>query len=130
MDDESLTEILSGRHFNMAERAQRGIWPHAPLSFEAVVSHLSRIIRTRTWFPRRFVPAESGEAIADVTVIERRGDHDYVVHVQRSGPSGYTVAGRAARPFGRAEGAAAFFLEAEFNLPGDIDGWKVVRDAT
>ena len=69
----------------------------------------------------------AGEAVADATVIERRSDKLYLVHIQRSGASGYTVAERGTRAFTRAEDAAAFFLEAEFHLPGDLDGWKVVR---
>jgi hypothetical protein len=127
MDDESLTEIVSGRHLNMAERQRRGIWPHPPMQFDAVASHVAGLLRTREWFPQRFVPAQPGEPVADTTAIERRSGTEYVVHFQRSGASGYTVAERGTRVFDRAEDAAAFYLEAAFNLPGDIDGWKVVR---
>jgi hypothetical protein len=127
MDDDSLTEIVSGRHLNMPERRRRGIWPHPPMQFEAVVCHVAGLVRTREWFPQRFVPDVPGRPVADVTAIERRSDTEYAVHIQRSGASGYTVAERGVRIFNRAEDAAAFYLEAEFNLPGDIDGWKVVR---
>lgn len=127
MDDESLTDLLSGRHFSMPERIRRGIWPHAPLPYETVASHLARLIRARPWFPLLFIPARPGEEVPDVTAIERREDRTYVVHLQRSGPSGRTVAGKAARVFDTAEKAAVFFLEAELRLPGDLDGWQVVR---
>jgi len=127
MDDESLTEILSGRHFSMVERAQRGLWPHPPLRFDDIVGRLAAVLRERDWFPRAFTPARPGDAVADFTAVERRADGTFVVHGQRSGPTPATIGASGAKVFATAEAAAGFFLEAEFNLPGDLDGWKVVR---
>jgi hypothetical protein len=124
MDQDSLTQILSGHHFSMAERVSRGLWPHAPLRFRDMANHLARVITDRDWFPRRFVPAAVGETVADSTAIERRRDGTFEVHIQRSGSSPDILAERGSRVFDRAEEAAAFFLEV--HLPGDLDGWKVV----
>jgi len=126
MDSDSLTQILSGHHFNMAERVSRGIWPHPPLRFDEVASHLATLIADRDWFPRPFVPAQVGGPVADSTAIERKADGMFVVYVQRSGASPHILAGRASREFSRSFDAASFFLQAEFRLPGDLDGWEVV----
>jgi hypothetical protein len=63
--------------------------------------------------------------VADITVIERKAANRYVVHYQRSGPSGGTIAAAGERSFRRPEAAAKFYLTAEFNLPGGLDGWTV-----
>ena len=127
MTEEMLTAIVSGVHFNMEERIRRGAWPHPPLRLGDLVAHVAHVIESRDWFPRAWQPARPGAQVADLTVIERRGPNDFVVHLQRSGPSGFTVAQRGEREFQHAEQAAAFYLKAEFQLPGDLDGWKVVE---
>lgn len=126
MDADTLTEILSGKHLSMPERIMRGAWPHPPLIFDDLVEHLAKIVAPHVWFPMPFRAAEPGDFVADLTAVEHRGPHEYIVHVQRAGPSGYTVAGAIERRFDSPRDAAAFFLRAEFRLPGDIDGWKVV----
>jgi hypothetical protein len=127
VDADSLTEILSGRHFSMPERISRGLWPHEPMRLGDLVRHLSGVIRSRPWFPALFCPAAPGEVVADVTTIERRGPHEYIVHVQRSGASGFTIAATGSSTFTSAEAAAAEFLRQEFRLPGDLDGWTIVE---
>jgi hypothetical protein len=127
MDAGTLTEILSGKHLSMPDRIDRGAWPHPPLLFADVVQHLASVVASRDWFPKPFRTAAPGDLVADLTAVERRGPHEYVVHVQRSGPSGYTIAGAAERRFDSPTDAAAFFLRAEYRLPGDIDGWKIVE---
>jgi hypothetical protein len=126
MDANSLIEILSGRHFNMAERIERGIWPHPPLRFDDLVEQLAEVVSVQLWFPREFRPARPGEMVADVTVIERRGPENYVLHMQRSGPTGATIAASGSRLFTSPKFAASEFLKLEFRLPGDLDGWVVV----
>lgn len=127
MDADSLTQILAGRHFNMPERIDRGIWPHPPLRFSDLVKHLAGVLTTREWFPEMFTPARSGDIVPDVVAVERRNSREYVVHMQSSGPSGFTVAGTASRSFRSPDEAAAFFLRVAFRLPGDLDGWKVIE---
>ena len=58
----------------MPERIKRGVWPHPPLEFKAIVDHLAGVVRERVWFPRPFVPSKPGEPVADATAIERRSD--------------------------------------------------------
>jgi hypothetical protein len=125
--EEMLTAVLSGTHFSMDERIRRDAWPHPPLLLGDLIAHLARVVESRTWFPRPWSPAEPGSAVSDVTVIERRGPADFVVHFQRSGPSGVTVAEQGQQAFEKAEQAAAFYLKWELHLPGDLDGWKVVE---
>jgi hypothetical protein len=125
--DEMLIALISGAHFSMEERIRQGAWPHPPLRLRDLVAHLARVLESRDWFPRAWHPAEPGAAVADLTVIERRGPGDFLVHFQRSGPSGFTVAERGQRAFRKAEDAASFYLTAEFHLPGDLDGWKVTE---
>lgn len=126
MDAESLTQILSGHHFNMIERRDRGIWPHPPIPLQEIVQHLVALLETREWFPPPLVPAQPDGPVADCTAIVCRTDGTFAVHVQRSGSHPYILAGQGVRIFDRAEDAAAAFLKAEFRLPGDLDGWKVV----
>jgi hypothetical protein len=126
MDRDMLTEILAGRHFNMPDRVARGAWPHEPLAFSALVQHLSAVISSRQWFPGPFQPAKSGEWVADVTVIENIRPDLLIVHVQRSGASGRTIAESFERRFSSPVDAADFFLRTEHRLPGDLDGWKVI----
>lgn len=128
MDADTLTELLSGKHLSMAERTARGVWPHPPLRFSEVVHHLARVIESCQWFPRPWAAARPGELVADVTVIERRAPNCYLVHGQRSGATGRTVAEQGSRTFESSDEAAEFYLRAEFNLPGDLDGWRVEMD--
>jgi hypothetical protein len=64
--------------------------------------------------------------VADSTAIERTSEGKFVVHFQRAGSSPQILAELGSRSFDRAQDAAELFLGAEFNLPGDLDGWKVV----
>ena len=127
MDANSLTQILAGRHFNMTERIERGIWPHPPLKFCDLVRHLAEVLASQEWFPEKFIPARPGHIVADVVVVERSGSRDYVVHMQSSGPSGFTIAGSGSRTFQSPDEAAEFFLHVAHRLPGDLDGWKVIE---
>ena len=126
MDDATLLEILSGRHFNMHERVERGIWPHPPIAFAHVVHVLARVIQEQEWFPRAYQPGLRGQWVPDVTAIENCGAGCFRVHYQRAGALGNTIAAQGAREFSSAAEAVVFFLKAEFHLPGDLDGWQVV----
>ncbi len=111
----------------MEERIRRGAWPHPPLLLRELVAHLARVIESRQWFPRAWDPSEPGKGVADLIVIERKSPREFVVHVQRADPSGFTVAERGERTFGTAAEAASFYLRWELHLPGDLDGWKVIE---
>ncbi|HEX4337029.1 MAG TPA: hypothetical protein VH062_14020 [Polyangiaceae bacterium] len=127
MHPDRLTDLLAGRHFNMPDRIDFGMWPHPPLTMPDIVQHLSRVVADQTWFPKPFRPAEPGEPVPDLVVIERRSAEEFIVHLQASGPTGFTVAGALSRTFRSAEDAATFYLRTGMRLPGDLDGWKVVE---
>ena len=116
MDPDTLTQILEGHHFSMPDRIALGAWPHQPLQFSHLAQHLAKVIASREWFPKPFRAAAPGEFVADVTVIERKNPRSYVVHVQRSGASGLTVATASMDAFSNPEDAAAFFLRTEHRL--------------
>jgi hypothetical protein len=105
MDVNTLTQILEGHHFSMPDRIALGAWPHEPLQFTYLVQHLAKVIASREWFPKPFRAATPGEFVADVTVIERKNPRSYVVHVQRSGASGLTVAAASTHTFSTPESA-------------------------
>ena len=56
----------------MPERIERGLWPHPPLKFSAVVGHLAQVLKSEKWFPREWKPAVPGESIWEGGVIERK----------------------------------------------------------
>ena len=126
MDANMLTEVLAGRHFNMEERFARSAWPHEPLRFEDVVTHLAAVLKERHWFPDPWLERLPGSPVADRTVVEREGTRRYVVRFERSGPW-MNLAEAGERVFRTPEEAAEFYLRAELHLPGDLDGWKVIE---
>ena len=126
MDSAFLTELLAGRHFNMEERVTRGVWPHPPLQFADLTRHLARVIEERGVFPSPWSERRPNAPVRDRTAIERRGPSEFVVRYERSGPS-LNLAEEGEHVFVSAEAAAAWYLRAEFGLPGDLDGWRVVE---
>jgi hypothetical protein len=128
MPSQILTALLRGEHLNMEERADLGLLPHEVLDYGEVVGHLAAVISVCDWFPREFRPHVEGETVDERIVIERRGRHHFVCHAQRGWAIRPTVlAEEAHRRFLSARRAAKYFLTWEHHLPGDLDGWKVVR---
>ena len=127
MDSETLTEILSGRHLNMEERAARGIWPHAPLCYDEVLAHLTKVISERQWFPTSWPGTQQPPWVEDFVIIERKNADEFLVHFQNAGPTAQTIAEQGIKRFRRPDEAAAFYLKWALNLPGDLDGWTVVE---
>jgi len=126
MDANTLTFLLRGGHMNMPDRIERGLWPHPPLKFEDVVRHLTRVLESEQWFPCEWKPARPGKLVRDGGIIECRPWSD-VYHFQRAHPLNPTIlADSRQRVFGSAEEAARCYLKWDLNLPGDLDGWKVV----
>lgn len=127
MDSETLTFLLRGGHLNMPERIERGSWPHPPLIFSDVVGHLAQVLKSEKWFPREWKPAVPGESIWEGGVIERKARWIYIYRVQRHHPINPNVlAERTKKVFLSPGGAAKHYLKWDLNLPGDLDGWKVV----
>ena len=128
MDEEELTTLLRGGHINMPERIARGLWPHLPLSFSEVLAHLMKLLNQHRWFPREWRPHREGEPVHEAGTVERRGPDRYVYRAARHHPiQPDVVAESTERVFSSAEDAARFYLRWDLNLPGDLDGWKVVE---
>jgi len=127
MDSESLTYLLRGGHYDMPDRIARGIWPHPPLPFEALVEHLAVVIQKERWFPCEPKPRVAGEPVDEAGFIEHRAPDDFVYHERR----GYahdpcTVAESSRTHFDSARDVARHYLRWSLYLPGDLDSWKVV----
>jgi hypothetical protein len=127
MDKGTLTFLLRGGHLSMSERIERGLWPHDPLKFSAVVKHLADVIQYERWFPCEWQTATQGEPIREGGIIERKARFLYVYRVQRHCPDNpYVLAGQSQKVFYSARRAARHYLKHDLYLPGDLDGWKVV----
>jgi hypothetical protein len=127
MDSETLTFLLRGGHLSMPERIERGLWPHPPLRFSDVARHLASVLVSETWFPREWKPAVPGESVWEGGVIERQSQSRYVYRSQRHHPVvPNIVAGQSEKVFDSPEEVAIHYLKWDLNLPGDLDGWKVV----
>lgn len=128
MDSETLTFLLRGGHLNMPERIERDLWPHPPLKFSDVVSHLAGILESERWFPSEWKPATQGEHVWEGGVIERQSPSKYIYRAQRSHAiKPNVVAEQTERIFSSSEDAARFYLKWNLNLPGDLDGWQVIE---
>jgi hypothetical protein len=127
MDLETLTLLLHGQHLNIPDRIARGLWPHPPLRFDDVLQHLAGILRREAWFPNPWQPQVPGQLVAEGSVIEKQGKH-YIYRSQRAVPSNpFILAEEFERKFMTAEDAASHYLQWDLRLPGDLDGWKVVK---
>jgi hypothetical protein len=127
IDKETLTFLLRGGHLNMPDRISRGAWPHPPLKFDDLVQHLVSILKTERWFPRAWEPAKPGEIVWEGGVIERVSSSKYIYHAQRGQPTNpFVLAESTEQQFSSAEAVARHYLKWDLNLPGDLDGWKVI----
>ncbi len=127
MDSETLTFLLRGGHLNMPERIKRGLWPHPPLKFSEIVRHLVKVLESEKCFPREWKPAVPGESVFEGGVIECQSLSKYVYRTQRHHPINPNVlAEQTEMIFALSEEALRFYLKWDLNLPGDLDGWKVV----
>ena len=128
MDDETLTTLLRGGHINMTDRVARGLWPHAPLRFSEILSHLTKLLSQDRWFPHEWMPHREGERVHEGGVVEHQGLGRYVYRAVCAHPvQTNVVAESTERVFSSAEDAARYFLKWDLHLPGDLDGWKVIE---
>jgi hypothetical protein len=128
MDAETLTFLLRGGRLSMSERIERGLWPHPPLKLGELVRHLARVIESERWFPRPWQPAVPGKPVWEGGVIERVSPTKYIYRNQHHHPIQPTLlAGQTEKVFRSSKKAAAYYLKWDLNLPGDIDGWQVIK---
>lgn len=127
MNDETLTFFLKHGHLEQQELLRRGLHPSYPLKFNEVVKHLTKILQAEKWFPRYWEPEADGEAIYEGIIVERMLPFLFICHMQRHSPTNPTLlAERKTRIFFSAKSAARFYLKFDLDLPGDLDGWKVI----
>jgi hypothetical protein len=127
VDSETLTYLLRGGHVNMPDRLARGLWPHLPLTFSEVLTHLTKLIEQNTWFPREWQAHHEGESVNESATIERQAPDRYVYRAARSHPvQSYALAESTERVFSSPQEVARHYLKWELHLPGDLDGWKVI----
>lgn len=120
MDDDTLTYLLKGGHINVPDRIKKGIWPHPPLNYEDVLSHLAKVIEVIEWFPCDLSKGKEG------IVIQKKGNNFicHALHYSAFGPP--IVSERNQTKFKTSIEAANFFLKWDLHLPGDLDSWKVI----
>jgi hypothetical protein len=127
MDSATLTSLLRGEHLNMPDRIERGVWPHPPINFSDLVTHLVAVLQSEKWFPREWKPAEPGKPVWEGGVIERQSSSRYVYRAQRHHPTQPNIlAEKTEKVFSSPEDAARHYLKWDLNLPGNLDGWTVV----
>ncbi len=130
MDSETLTFLLRGGHVNMTDRIERGLWPSEPIDFSEVVRHLAGILESEKWFPRQWKPHKENRPIWEGGVIERQSEVRYVYRSQRHLPTDpRSLAENSVLVFSSATEATEYYLKWDLNLPGDLDGWRVLASA-
>ena len=127
MNSKDIIYLLRGGHYNMEERLQKKIWPHEPLLFRNLIYEVAMILRKEKVFPHHWVKKENGELIDDVVVIEMIEKDKFIYKSRVANQSNLLCIGeQSERVFNSAEEAAESYLRSALNLPGDLDGWKVI----
>jgi len=129
VDDETLLFLLKGGHLSMPDRIARGAWPHPPLSFAAVANYLATVPeQNEVWFPYQWEPHREGQPGREGGTIERQNNHQYVYRSAAAYPVSPTILHRVVETvFSNAHDAALHYLKWDLHLPGELDGWKVVK---
>jgi hypothetical protein len=145
MQPETLTALLRGEHCSAEQRAELGLLPLETLRYRDVVGHLAGVISRSEWFPRPWEEHVPGESVDENIVIQnlsagrrasssgagrRRwpGAPRFVCHARRHAATDpRALVEEAHKRFWSARRAAGFYLRFQLGLPGDLDGWKVVR---
>lgn len=129
MDGETLLFLLKGGHLSMPDRIARGVWPHAPLTLDYIADYLAIVLEQgEAWFPYRWDPHHPGEFVREGGTIERQQVNRYVYRTSAHHPTSPTTVSRTAETvFSNARDAAIHYLKWDLNLPGDLDGWKVLN---
>jgi hypothetical protein len=129
VDNDTLLFLLKGGHLSMPDRIARGAWPHTPLSFDAVANYLAAVLeQSEPWFLYRWEPEHPGQTVREGGTIERQENHQYVYRDSAAHPLSPTTLNRFVETaFSNAHDAAVHYLRWDLHLPGDLDGWKVVK---
>ena len=119
MYDATLLFLLKGGHLNVPDRIARSLWPHPPLTLDAVTEYLAGVLESgERWFPCEFQPPCPGEVIREGGVVERQSANQYVYRSQTHHPlSPTTLNSSGERVFSNARDAAAHYLRWDLHLP-------------
>ncbi len=119
MDKETLTFLLKGGHINVPDRISKGIWPHPPLKYTDVRTHLTEVIENCEWFPCDLSEGREGVVIQNI-------NGKYICHsLQYSAYGPPIISEQSQKKFKTSKKAADFYLKWDLHLPGDLDSWKV-----
>ena len=129
MDSETLLFLLKGGHLSVPDRIARGAWPHAPLPLDYITDYLAIVLEQGdASFPYRWEPHRPGQLVREGGTIERQGVDRYVYRTNAHHPTSPTTLSETAETvFSNARAAAVHYLTWDLHLPGDLDGWKVVK---
>jgi len=128
IDTSLLEQLLRGAHVSMEERISRGAWPHPPLKFDDLAQLVAALIQAESTFPRPWCAAELGKAVHEGGVVIREAPDRFVYRTQRHHPLDPTaLADSAETVFRSADAAAKHYLKWDLGLPGNLDGWEVIR---
>lgn len=120
MDNETLTFLLKGGHINVPDRISKGIWPHPPLKYKKVRSHLASLIENTEWFPCDLTAGKEG-------VVIQNKDGKYICHTLHYSAWGAPIVSeKKQQEVKTSKEAADFYLKWDLYLPGDLDSWKVI----
>lgn len=128
MDSETIIFLLKGGHLNMDERVAKNIWPHPPLKLNDLINEVIRYLKTEKFFPHPWVQRKDGEFIDDVCVIEKINPFIFIFRSRAASPSDLTrITAQGKKVFFSARSVVKYYLRWALNLPGDLDGWKVIK---
>lgn len=103
----------------MPDRKAKGIWPHPPLKYMDVRSHLVDLIKNTEWFPCDLSGGREG------IVIQNIGEK-YICHFLYYSAFGLPIISQQGqKEVNSPEEAADIYLKGDLRLPGDLDSWKV-----
>ncbi len=117
--------LLKGKHIDVKERAQKGAPVTAILKYGDILRVLKDMINESRIFPFDFNDSEytNYEGI----VIERK-DEKFLCHSQRMHPTNPgEIVEKITKEFDNIDEAANYYLKWALNLPGDLDGYKVIE---
>ena|SRR5215471_10544819 len=128
MDSETSTALLRGEHFSMADRIACGAWSHPPILFSDLVRRVAYVLEQGGCCAGPSGSVQSGESLPEDAVVERQSENRYIDRWQRPlATNPYVLAEQGERVFRTAVDATHHYLVCDRHLPGDLDGWQVVR---
>ena len=112
----------------MEERFEKNIWPHPPLMLGDLINELVNYFKTNQWFPHEWVERKNGELIDDTVVIEKINENKFVYRARAADPINLKrITAKTEKVFNSAREVSEYYIRHVLNLPGDLDGWKVIE---